>query len=363
MDRLIALGPYARWLPLGLIAVAIVADVLVPGTYTGVPLITSACVLAGSTLSFRGTVGIGVLAFCVTLVLNSEPGFLRIAPDWKEELNVVLATVIGLDVNRLLDRSTRRLARARSVSGTMQRAILPTPPPRIGPLEVATRYEAADAEARIGGDAYAIQSTPYGVRVLIGDVRGKGVGAISTASTLIGAFREAAHYVPGIEDLAERLERSLERDAAERHPGEDDDEFVTALIAEIDEAGTTLRVVNRGHPAPYLIRDGRVTELATTAPDLPLGMGALADRRSCADTVPLSPGDVLLFVTDGVTEARDPGGAFYDPASLAADGAGLTSAAAVLDELTDAIHRWTGGPRDDDMATLAVAVTETGRPD
>ncbi|MFJ7417637.1 PP2C family protein-serine/threonine phosphatase [Streptomyces uncialis] len=357
MDRLTARWPYVRWLPVGLIVAATAADSATPPEYTSVPLVASACVLAGATLTFRGTAWTGVFALVVTLLANWHLGLLSSATGWGEALNVVLATAIALDVNRMLDRHGRRLATARSVAGVMQGAVLPSPPARIGSLLVAARYEAADAEARIGGDAYAIQDTPHGIRVLMGDVRGKGVGAVSTTATLIGAFREAAHHVPGIGDLADRLEQSLERDRARNPHSDRDEEFTTALIAEIDQQGHTLRILNRGHPAPYLIRDGRTTELTATAPGLPLGMGGLTDQPTAPDSFTLASGDTLLFVTDGVTEARDPGGAFYDPVGLTVPDSGTDTPAVTLDALADDIRHWTGGPRDDDMATLAITLT------
>ncbi|MCM2388249.1 PP2C family protein-serine/threonine phosphatase [Streptomyces albipurpureus] len=333
-------------------------DATTPVPYTGVPLIATACVLAGATLTFRGALCVGVFALGATVLVDWHLGLLSSPMGWAEVLNVLLAALIGLDLNRMLARHDRHLAAARSVAETMQRAVLPTPPPHIMSLGVAARYEAADAEARIGGDAYAIQDTPYGVRILIGDVRGKGLGAVSATSTLIGAFRESAHYLPDIGELALRLEHALERDSAQ-HPHDDQvEEFTTALIAEIDHRSRTLQVINRGHPDPYLIRGGRITALTATTPDLPLGMGDLTAQRAEADHFPLFPGDVLLFVTDGVTEARNHHGTFYDPVTdLHLLTTEPTTPTAVLDELANGIHRWTGGPRDDDMATLAITVT------
>ncbi|WP_234433241.1 PP2C family protein-serine/threonine phosphatase [Streptomyces sp. NRRL WC-3549] len=306
MDRLTARWPAWRWAPPALVGVAACIDVTTPALYTAAPLIAAACVLAGAMLDLRGAVGTGALALVLTVLLEWHSGRLADAVGWTEVCNVVLAVALGLDVNRMLDRRDRRIATARSVAAAMQRAVLPTPPREIGPLRVAARYKAADAEARVGGDAYAIQDTPYGVRVLIGDVRGKGVGAVSTTSTLIGAFREAAHYVPDLRELAVRLEDSLERDSLQHDDDRRTEEFTTALIAEIDHDCRSLRVINRGHPEPYLIRDGRITALPPGTPDLPLSMGQLSDVRARPDVVPLSPGDVVLFVTDGVTEARTP---------------------------------------------------------
>ncbi|MFJ4963356.1 Stage II sporulation protein E (SpoIIE) [Streptomyces sp. ADI96-02] len=354
MDRLTDRWAYARWAPPVIIVAAVVLDVATPHTYTGVPLVAAACVMAGAMLRFKAAFAVGVFALTITFLLSWSSLRLTSALGWAEIVNVVIAIFIGLDMNLVLERHRRRLASIRTVSEAMQRAVLPTPPERIGVLRVAARYEAADAEARIGGDAYAIQDTPYGVRVLIGDVRGKGISAVSTTSTLIGAFREAAHYAPDISTLSVRLEDALGRDNAQ-HPDEiPGEEFTTALIAEIDRDGRTLRIINRGHPEPYLLRDGCVTPLATT-PDLPLGMGELTGRRSDPDVFCLASDDVLLLVTDGVTEARNADGDFYDPSrSLQLPPARPLAPAVVLDELTASIHHWTDGPRDDDMATLAI---------
>ncbi|WP_326696174.1 serine/threonine-protein phosphatase [Streptomyces sp. NBC_01754] len=355
MDRLTARWPSWRWAPPVLIAVATGVDLTTPAIYTAAPLTAAACVLAGAMLTLRGAVGTGVLALVLTVLLEWDSGRLAAAASWSEIVNVALAAALGIDMNQMLERRDRRIATVRSVAAAMQRAVLPTPPREIGPVRVAARYEAADAEARVGGDAYAIQDTPYGVRVLIGDVRGKGVEAVSTTATLIGAFREAAHYVPDIGELAVRLEDALERDSVRHDDDRRTEEFTTALLAEIDHGCGSLRVVNRGHPEPYLIRDGRVTALTPTTPDLPLSMGHLTDVRARPDVVPLSPGDVVLFVTDGVTEARTPEGAFYDPGNDPGLAAGEPATPdTVLDALEEAVHRWTGGSRDDDMATLAL---------
>ncbi|MFD3911918.1 PP2C family protein-serine/threonine phosphatase [Streptomyces sp. NPDC058603] len=357
MDRLTARWSYARWAPHIIMVIAVVVDVTTPADYTGVPLISAACVLAGAMMSFRGAAWAGVFALGITVLLEWRTEVLLSPMGWSAITNVVLATLIGLDMNRMVYRHNKRLASVRSMAETMQRAVLPNPPTHIGPLQVAAHYEAADAEARIGGDAFAIQDTPYGVRILIGDVRGKGTGAVSTTSTLIGAFREAAHYVSDIGELAIRLEQSLERESAEHQDDEHHEEFATALIAQIDHQGQTLLVINRGHPEPYLIRTGSVTALTATTPDVPLGIGALTRQRSGPDLFPLAPRDILLFVTDGVTEARAPDGAFYAPETeLRLPRTRDITPAALLDELADAIHHWTGGPRDDDMATLALKI-------
>lgn len=75
----------------------------------------------------------------------------------------------------LRGRRERVLAAVRSVAEAAQHALLTPIPETVGPFRVAVRYSAAAAEARIGGDLYALVSTPYGVRLIVGDVRGKGL--------------------------------------------------------------------------------------------------------------------------------------------------------------------------------------------
>ncbi|MFG2841555.1 serine/threonine-protein phosphatase, partial [Kitasatospora sp. NPDC048296] len=120
-------------------------------------------------------------------------------------------TALGLDRQRVQPH------RARGPLGTVaqrrpdraqrhrQRAVLPEPPRNIGPLTVAAGYTAAQAEARIGGDFFAVQETPFGVRMIIGDVRGKGLAAVAAVSIAIGAFRQEAEYAPSLVTLGRRM--------------------------------------------------------------------------------------------------------------------------------------------------------------
>lgn len=138
----------------------------------------------------------------------------------------------------------------RQVAEAAQRVLLRPVPRRAGDLRVALSYTSAAAEARIGGDLYEVVTTPQGVRLLIGDVQGKGLAAVETAAWVLGAFREAAYDEADLGDIGDRLEASLAR-----HLG--GEQFVTAIIAEIHDKEMSL--VNFGHPAPLLIlSDGEV---------------------------------------------------------------------------------------------------------
>ncbi|WP_338320692.1 PP2C family protein-serine/threonine phosphatase, partial [Streptomyces lonarensis] len=114
-----------------------------------------------------------------------------------------------------------------------------------------------------------------------------------------------------------------------------------------------VRLLNHGHPSPLLLAaDGSVRALDPPAAALPLGMTGLGGPAAAPLTVPLPPGAVLLLYTDGVSEARDADGRFYDPAERLRAYPGRDPEA-LLTWLLDDVRRH-GGARDDDVAVLAV---------
>ena len=193
--------PYVRVAPWLLIVGGLVWNSLDPSDYWGDPLLAAAAVLSGALLTLRDTVAVGVANVTGILVLSLRDGSLGTQDGYLELVNTAFAAVLGVGVNLVVARHGRRLARVRSVAEAAQRAVLPEPPRWVAGLEVAACYRAAQDEALIGGDAYALQDTPYGVRVLIADGRGKGLHAVGAVSVLLGAFREDAHREP---DLAIR---------------------------------------------------------------------------------------------------------------------------------------------------------------
>ncbi|ANP51546.1 serine/threonine protein phosphatase [Streptomyces griseochromogenes] len=208
-------------------------------------------------------------------------------------------------------RRERTLADVRFVAEIAQRVLLRPVPRRIGNLLLESLYLSAAAEARIGGDLYEAVPTSYGVRLLIGDVRGKGLLAVETAAAMLGAFREAAHDEPDLASLADRVETSMDRRADRLGGSELGERFVTAVFAEIPPEGHVVRVVNCGHPPPILIRRDEARELDRGRSGPPLNLGMLVDDPYQVDVYDFRPGDQILLYTDGITETRDSSGSFY----------------------------------------------------
>ena len=247
---------------------------------------------------------------------------------------------------------TEQIANVISVAETAQRAVLKPLPGQLGPIELGVIYLAAAADAKVGGDLYDVTTTEHGIRLVMGDVRGKGLGAVEVAADVLGMYREVAHDVHTLGELARRLDAGLSRRWGEH------EEFVTALFVEIDPEIGRLSLFNCGHPPPILISADGVTVLEVPAPAPPLGLLTLGDSSGAARTLAFKPNDQLLLYTDGVTEARDRRRSFYPlderlhvlQAKAKASSAGLGLLEAVRDDLL----RHSGAPLEDDAALLLV---------
>jgi serine phosphatase RsbU (regulator of sigma subunit) len=284
----------------------------------------------------------------------------------------VLIGVASVLAARVRARREHELAQARWVAGVTQRALLRPLPKRLGRLAIASTYMAADQEAAIGGDLYATADLGDGrIRVLVGDVQGKGLAAVEVASMLLAAFRRAARRNTALAALPDYLDRHLREDftdlssAPPPQPGSAEprpdppttpgylERFVTAVAVDVAADGNSIRIANCGHPSPVLLHQGKVLLLDAGQHAVPLGLGDLSAETQHIDRYDLAVGDVLLLYTDGVIEARDDLGAFYPLADRLAEWADLPPdelIAVLTADLLDHVGRRLG----DDVAIVAV---------
>jgi len=212
------------------------------------------------------------------------------------------------------------------------------PPPRIGSVELSARYVSAAAEALVGGDLYEVVERDGAARLLVGDVRGKGLEAVRLATVVLGEFRAAAADIELLPDVARQIDRRLRRYLS-------DEDFVTAVLAEIDADGH-YTLVSCGHPPALVARGGVIEEVR--APDgLPLGLGTEPE----AVTGVLEPGHRLFLYTDGLVEARGSDDRFVPVRDVVAPlAAGRVDE--VLDKVLVALRAAVGGVLADDLALL-----------
>lgn len=306
-------GRSVAWMPpLLLLAAITVADYNTTGEFRTLSWIVLVPGIAAAICGVWGTALYAALAMLVYSIADSAwphqfqaglPDFILVATGG---ILATLACVVRV-------RGERRALHMRDVTETVRRTVLRPLPKRWGGLDHAGIYLTADAEARVGGDFYDIQPGPHGTRVFVGDVQGKGLGAVETASVLLSAFREAGYYEADLSVVADRLEERMVR-----HRGyttalgrDDGDRFATAVLLDFPaDRGDVVDAIVFGHEPPLAVGPGGVRILPVPGV-LPLGYGDLAPGAPRPRRVPLARDETLLVVTDGVTEARDAGGRFY----------------------------------------------------
>jgi serine phosphatase RsbU (regulator of sigma subunit) len=244
---------------------------------------------------------------------------------------------------KLRIRHEEALLRMTIVAETAQRALLRILPSEVDGMRFAARYVSATEAASVGGDLYEVADTPHGVRVLIGDVRGKGLEAVYLASTVLAAFRRAALLECTLESVAADVDLAVTSVAG-------DEDFVTALLAEFP-GDDTAALVNLGHHAPLLLAD-QVEFADTGDPQLPLGLGPIPT----AVKLDWPHGARMLFYTDGLIEARDRRGAFF-PLEDHGETLRSTDLDRALDLLLHHLHSHVGNRQQDDLALI---LTENG---
>ncbi|MGK5730617.1 PP2C family protein-serine/threonine phosphatase [Streptomyces sp. URMC 124] len=372
--------PFA--LVLAYLAGIVCVDLMTPSNLRLDVFAALAPMTAAALCTYRQTVFVGVLDFCLMVahhgLADSEVAVNRVG----SFVGNALMVGASIAVARLRRDGDALLERVRATGEAAQRALLRPLPLRTRSVVVDGFYVSSQREALVGGDLYEVVDTPYGTRVLIGDVRGKGLGTLGAGAAVLTAFREAAYHrrdldsaVPAMEQGLYRYHRSAEYQArlrAGRHGGgagrpEDArmraaEEFVTALVLATEEGAerpgangaVPVALVDCGHVAPFLIdARGGARELEPADAGLPLGLGDLAASPRTVRRIALPPGCRVLACTDGVTEARSPDGGFY-PLAERLDAWASLPTPELLGRLRADLDAHTGGRLQDDVAVLVM---------
>jgi phosphoserine phosphatase RsbU/P len=329
------------WLALTLIVVIVGLDLVGGGNAELLGLLVSPPILAASFVGPKRTAAVGVVALAAVGYGRAVGVDLLAGSQGVPVVAIGVATVLSAVVARVRVERERRLRAVTRVAEVAQRALLGGVPAALGSLRLAVLYASASAEASIGGDFYEALETPHGVRLLVGDVRGKGLDAVRLAGVVLGSFRDAAQDRPDLAQVTAALDRSVTRAIGP-------EDFVTAVLVQVLDDGSAI-VVNCGHPAPLLVRGGRATELNPPEPAPPLGLGPRPEPLALR----LALGDRILLYTDGASEARARGEFFPLPTAAAF---ALVSAdlQAGLETLWAELHRHVAGQLHDDIALLLI---------
>ncbi|MEV5313937.1 SpoIIE family protein phosphatase [Streptomyces sp. NPDC052610] len=306
----------------------------------------------GTTLATASAVG-GETVVLPLVARNRVIGMLTLGKPTDEHFRQeILELAEDLSRRAALALDNARLYSERTaISQSLQRSLLPPELPTIDGVEVEVIYRAAGEGNEVGGDFYdlfPIRDGAYGFA--IGDVCGTGPNAAAVTGLARHALRLLAREGLSGPAVLQRLNSAILDEGARSR-------FLTLLYGEMrpqEDGSAELKVVCAGHPLPLRLRqDGTVEAAAEPQPLL----GVLEDLELYEQTVTLDPGDVLLCVTDGVTERREGTRMLGDDglADVLTTCTGLT-AGAVAARIMRAVERFASDAPSDDMAILAMRV-------
>src|SRR5438067_1199938 len=270
--------------------------------------------------------------------------------DHKRTVTTLAAQVaIAIENARLYEeiaRQEKRLERDLELARELQFRLLPQSLPKLPHLELAAKFAPARA---IGGDLYDfVDYSLSRFAIVIGDVSGKGAPAAIYAALVSGILRSHAPIEPGPAEMLSAVNFSL----GERRI---DGQFVSIIYAIWDDPNRTLQVANSGLPRPLYCHDGKIEVIEATG--LPLGL--FDDAEYDEFTFRAKPGDMFVFFSDGILDARNRAGDMFGRQRVEEVVAGCPelSADCVVNSLFKAVAEHASGVETfDDQTVVAIKV-------
>jgi hypothetical protein len=287
----------------------------------------------------NGVDRIGVLEVCY-----HEPG---------DAASAALATLASLAAAELVSRgqytdlfTVARRQHELSLAAELQWQLLPPPSFTTPDVAIAGMLEPA---YDVGGDSFDYASVDGRLVFAVFDAVGHGLASSLISTLAVGAYRNARRCGKDLTSTVEAIDAAITAQFPEFR-------YTTAFIAELDVETGALQWINAGHPAPLLLRSGRVIGTVDCRPRVPLGLGWLLPTPVELGQTQLEPGDALLLFTDGVVEAKRSQGIDFGLERLEellhkAAAADLAPAETVR-RLTGAVMDHHGGELHDDATTL-----------
>jgi phosphoserine phosphatase RsbU/P len=257
-------------------------------------------------------------------------------------LRVIATEAASLIENARLvqaEEAARRYQQELAIAASMQQRLMAVTIPDVPFAKMRGRSLSCK---EIGGDFYDAVNTEDGLAVVLADVSGKGISAALLANTLQGMVY--SHLIAGmpLPDITAAVNRFF----TQKHLGE---KYATVILVRINRSGE-LEYVNCGHVPPLLVSGGDVRR--PEHGNLPVGL--LADAVYEGDHVRLKPGDRFILVTDGVTEAENCQGQFFDNERLEA----VAAKTPTMEDIFAAVNDFCGGtPLGDDCTVVELVYT------
>lgn len=257
-------------------------------------------------------------------------------------LRVIATEAASLIENARLvqaEEVSRRYQQELAIAASIQQRLMAVTIPEVPYAKMRGRNLSCK---EIGGDFFDVVNTEDGLAVVLADVSGKGVSAAVLASTLQGMVYAHLSARMSLTDIM----TSVNRFFTQKHLGE---KYATVIITKVRKDGE-LEYVNCGHVPPLLVSGDKV--MRPQHGNLPVGL--LADAQYESDRVHLKPGDRFILVTDGVTEAENAHGEFYDNERLEA----VAAKTPTLEDIFASVSTFcAGNPLGDDCTVVELLYT------
>ncbi len=350
-----SIGP--RWLPLVLVLGAIVGVACADHLVVSISLVYLYIFPLGvSAILLRREVAYSLIPVCVLFHDYWSPRIIHPGLRVFDNLLALLCfSFIVYVIRRYIDQrellaktiqqQRNDLLRDVELAAQVQRMFLPMGKPAIAGLEIAGMMQPSKG---VGGDYYDyIPIDAHTIQVVIADVAGKGVPAALLMSATAAAMRLEANRDRNMLEQVERLNTEIGAMS-------DPERYVTLLVAEIDTYKRIIHYVNCGHNPALLFRakTGTLTRMDSSCPPIGLSPDEICELAS-AD---LTAGDVMVFYTDGVTEAGNRFGEEFGIERLSAvvrRGSSLSAEDLMVDIYNTAAD-FCGDDFDDDATILVV---------
>lgn len=266
-----------------------------------------------------------------------------------QSLGAQVASALRRAANYEATLSIQKTMQELSLARTIQASFLPEAVPQLQGWQISATLEPA---RQIAGDYYDFIRLPENkLGILIADVADKGLGSalyMALSSTLIRTFATEYHNNPAL--VLQTVNQHILLNARANL-------FVTVFYGVLDPTSGWLNYANAGHNPPYIIgSQNGVRALNNTG--MPLGIDE--ENNWGQDQVLISPGEMLLMYTDGVTDAQNNDGQFIDKKLLLSSAQQQInkSVEEVMQGILDKVHRFVGdSPRFDDI-TLVILKRE-----
>jgi phosphoserine phosphatase RsbU/P len=236
------------------------------------------------------------------------------------------------------EEAGRRYQQELSIAASIQQRLMAVTIPEVPFAKLEGRNLSCK---EIGGDFFDAVNTDQGLTIVLADVSGKGVSAALLASTLQGMIYSQLTAGMPLTEIVTAVNRFF----TDKNIGE---KYATVIIARVRDDGD-LEYVNCGHVQPLVVSAGSVQRPAHG--NLPVGL--LPDAKYESAHCQLKPGDRLVLVTDGVTEAENSRGDFFEDSRLE-----LAAKNGTLEQIFTAISSFCGGtPLNDDCTVVELVYT------